>query len=69
MTGDTTFGFTNYVLGKTITLKITGNYVASFGLGVDVLDLASFDGTKTNYIQLYCVNATTPTFLTGLIVK
>jgi len=56
MTGATTVQFENILIGKTITLVIDGNYTLTLPSGVDVADLTSFDGTRTNYIQIHCVD-------------
>ena len=57
LTGNTTLTFSNLTIGKTITLVVSGNFTLTFPVSVDVNDLSSYDGTKTNYIQMYCVSS------------
>jgi hypothetical protein len=67
MTGNTNMTFINYVVGKMITLVIDGGaYTLTLPNGVNVNDLTNFDGTKTNYIQIYCADASTPVFISKL---
>jgi lysophospholipase L1-like esterase len=66
LTANTVLTFSNITPCKTITLVVSGNYTLTFPSGVNVSDVYNFDGTKTNYIQIYCVNTTTPIFLTAL---
>jgi hypothetical protein len=69
LVGNTTLTFSNYFVGKIISLVIDGDYTLTLPAGVDVGDLANYDGTKTNYIQVYCADAITPVFLTFLTAK
>lgn len=69
MTGAiTSLTFSNYSTQqyKTITLEITGNYTITKPTTVKG-DWTAFDGTKTNQIQIYLFNVTTPVFSSGLI--
>lgn len=68
LTMDTEITFTGYISGQTLTLEISGDYVLTLPLGVDAAISSSYDGTVTNYIQLYCVDSTTPKFLAGIIL-
>ena len=63
MTGNTGFTFSNLQAGKTITIRITGVFAFTFPNGVVV---AGYDGTVINYIQVYCVDSSTPIFLSSL---
>jgi hypothetical protein len=69
MTENTTLTFSNIVQTKAIMLVVTGNYTLTLPTGVDPADLSGFVGTNTNYINIYCVDSTTPVFLTTLISK
>lgn len=60
------FTFSNYIVGKTITLEIDGNFTLTLPTGVEG-DLSGFDGALTNIIQIYCVDAGTPKFIAALI--
>jgi hypothetical protein len=64
---DTEITFTGYISGQTLTLEISGDYVLTLPTGVDATISSSYDGTVSNYIQLYCVDSTTPKFLSGII--
>lgn len=66
LSGNTTLTFSNFTVGKTITLEIDGNFTLTLPVGVEG-DLSGFDGALTNIIQLYCVDAGTPKFITALI--
>jgi len=66
LSANTTFTFTKYEVGKTITMKISGNYTSTFPTGVDATELTDYDGTKTNWIQIYCGSKSTPVFLSSL---
>ena len=66
MTAATTLVFLNIVQGKTITLEVDGNFVLTLPTGFKALALNDFDGTKVNYIQVYCANSSTPIYLSGL---
>ena len=37
-------------------LIIDGNYTLTMPSGVDTTDLTDFDGTRTNYIQIFCAD-------------
>lgn len=66
LTANTTLTFSDVQEGKTISLIIDGNYTLTLPTGVKG-DLSAYDGTKTNVIQIYCHDSTTPTFVAGLI--
>ena len=66
MIGATTLTFSNLIQGKTLSLVVTGDEVLTVPTGFDSEDLSGFDGTKTNYIQIYCANSSTPVFTAGL---
>jgi hypothetical protein len=66
MTGATTLTFSNMVQGKTITLIVTGNYTLAFPASVKG-DITGFVGTKTNQVQLYCFDGTTPQCSVGIL--
>ena len=64
----TSLTFTNYSTqqNKTITLELTGNFTITQPTTVKG-DWTAYDGTKTNQIQIYLFNVTTPVFSSGLI--
>jgi hypothetical protein len=66
MTGATTLTFSNMMQGKTITLIVTGNYTLTFPASVKG-DKTGFVGTKTNQVQLYCFDSTTPQCSIGIL--
>jgi hypothetical protein len=69
MTGAiTSLTFSNYSTqqNKTITLEITGNFTIAQPATVKG-DWTGFVGTKTNQIQIYLFNVTTPVFSSALI--
>jgi len=66
MSAATELTFSNILEGKTIMLVIDGDYTLTLPTGVNTVDLINFDGTKTNYIQIYCVDDSTPLFISGL---
>ena len=66
MTGATTLTFSNVLQGKTITLEVDGNFVLTLPTGFSATALDDFDGTLTNYIQVYCANSSSPIYLSGL---
>ncbi len=66
LVGNTILTFSNFTVGKTISLEIDGNFTLTLPAGVEG-DLSGFDGALTNIIQLYCVDAGTPKFITSLI--
>ena len=68
LTANTTLTFTNVLAGKSITLVVSGNYTLTLPSGFDADELADYDSSKTNYIQIYCANATAGSeeFLTSI---
>lgn len=60
LTASTTYTFTNLEQGKTIVLKITGNYTLAFPATCKALTSTTYDGTKNNVIFITCVDSTTP---------
>ena len=64
----TSLTFTNYSTqqNKTITLELTGNFTIAQPTTVKG-DWTAYSGTKTNQIQIYLFNVTTPVFSSGLI--
>jgi hypothetical protein len=66
MTSATTLTFSNMVQGKTITLIVSGNFTLAFPASVKG-DITGFVGTKTNQIQLYCFDGTTPQCSIGIL--
>jgi len=66
MTAATTLTFSNMAQGKTITLIVTGNFALTLPASVKG-DVTGFDGTKTNQIQLYCFDSTTPQCSVGIL--
>ncbi len=69
MTGAiTSLTFSNYSTqqNKTITLEITGNFTIAQPTFVKG-DWTTFDGTKTNQIQIYLLDTTTTVFSSALI--
>ena len=66
MTAATTLTFSNMMQGKTITLIVTGNFTLTLPTSVKG-DITGFDGTKTNQIQLYCFDSTTPQCSVGIL--
>ena len=60
----TALTFANYQVGDVKTLIIDGNYTLGFGTGTTVkVSALSYDPTITNYIQVECIDSTTPKFL------
>lgn len=66
ITSDITFSFSNYFVGKVITLKLTGDYVITWPTGVTASEVADYDGTLINYIDVRCVDDVTPQFICTL---
>lgn len=66
MIGATSLNITNPQAGKTITLVVTGNFTLTQPSSVKG-DWSGFDGTKTNQIQIYCIDSATPIYSSGLI--
>ena len=64
--GNLTFSNYSTQQNKTITLEITGNYTIAQPTTVKG-DWTAYDGTKTNQIQIYLYDVTTPVFSSGLI--
>lgn len=64
----TSLTFSNYATqqNKTITLELTGNFTITQPATVKG-DWTAYDGTKTNQIQIYLFNVTTPVFSSALI--
>lgn len=64
----TSLTFSNYSTqqNKTITLELTGNFTITQPTTVKG-DWTAYSGTKTNQIQIYLFNVTTPVFSSGLI--
>lgn len=61
LTANTTLTFSNPVLNKVITLLIDGDYALLLPTAVKTID-GTFDGSTENYIQVHCVDATTPVY-------
>ena len=64
----TSLTFSNYATqqNKTITLELTGNFTIAQPTTVKG-DWTGYSGTKTNQIQIYLFNVTTPVFSSALI--
>jgi hypothetical protein len=56
LTASTEFEFLNYVMGKSITLAIDGSYSFTFPPEIAAGDLLGYNGSKINYIQIYCAD-------------
>lgn len=67
MTEDTTFTFSNVVAGKSIVIELDGNFTPTGPTGMRAIDLLPYEGTKTNYVQVYCISKTPPVFLTAVV--
>jgi len=59
LTGATTFTFSNLIINKTITLRVTGAFTLILPTSVSMVS-GTYDGTKINLIQLLCVDSATP---------
>lgn len=59
LTGATTLTFSNLIVNKTITLRMTGAFTLTLPTSVNMVS-GTYDGTKINLIQLLCVNSATP---------
>jgi hypothetical protein len=66
LSANTTYTFTNLEKGKTIILKMTGNYTPTFPAAVVVINGGAYSGSKTNYIIMTCIDSTTATVLTTI---
>lgn len=58
--------FSNIKEGKTITLNVSGSYSITWPTGINAADVADYNGAIANYVQVYCVDETTPKFLVSL---
>ena len=59
LTGATTLTFSDLIINKTITLKVTGDFTLTLPTSVSMVS-GAYDGTKINLIQLLCVDTATP---------
>lgn len=66
MIANTTLTFSNYTVGKVITLKVTGNFTLTLPTTVKG-DLTAFDGTLTNVIDIRCIDSTAPIFTAQIV--
>jgi len=62
LTGATYLIFANPITSKTIVLVTTGNYTLNFPIGVDISELASYDGTKRNVFYITCISTSLPLY-------
>jgi hypothetical protein len=60
ISGNTTFTFSNLQVNKVISIILTGNFTVAWPsyMNADHLISGVYDGTKVNYIQVHCTNAT-----------
>jgi hypothetical protein len=59
LTANTTLTFSNLIVNKTITLRITGAYTLILPASVTTIS-GEYDGSKVNLIQLLCINSAAP---------
>jgi len=57
-----TVTFSNPVVGKTIMIVTTGDFVIAFPTGVDVTEIVNYDGTKRNVMFVTCVSTALPLY-------
>ena len=57
-----TMTFSNPVVGKTIMIVTTGDFVITFPTGVDVTEIVNYDGTKRNVMVITCVSTALPLY-------
>lgn len=62
LTANENIAFTNYTTGSVKDLIITGDFTLGFTTGTINIASGTYDGTLPNFIQVICVDATTPTF-------
>lgn len=61
LTAATTLSIRNPKLNKTVILECTGNYTLSIPDGT--ITSGTYDGTKTNWLYIHCVDEVTPTYV------
>lgn len=64
---NTTLTFSNYIEGKSMSIKIDGNFTLIIPTSVKG-NFDAYDQTKTNVFDIKCIDATIPIFIGGLTV-
>ena len=62
LAGNTTLTFSNYKVGMVKDLRIIGDFSLTFPAGCNVIGGGTYDGTAANFIQVICIDQSSPEF-------
>ena len=62
LSGNTTLTFSNYKVGMVKDLRIIGDHSLTFPAGCNVIGGGSYDGSSANFIQVICIDQSSPEF-------